>query len=199
MKSLFSTLGLVVLLSACATTHPPVSDRTIGAGDPVQFGDRKLTLLNSSTLRLGSRFPDFTIKGEGMAPVSFKSTGGIKIISVVPSVDTPVCEEQTHMLSESDGIDPRIERYTISMDLPFAQSRFKRESKLKNIIYLSDFADKNFGRSTGLLVPENGLLARALIVVDAQGVIRHLQVVPNAGMLPDMAKAITVANKIVGP
>lgn len=200
MKQLLIVLSFVGFLGACATNHNiPVSDRTIGAGDPVQFGDRKLALLNSGTLKLGNRFPDFAAKGEGGAPVNFKSTGSIKIVSVVPSIDTPVCEEQTHILSESEGIDPRVERYTISMDLPFAQGRFKREAKLTNIIYLSDFADKNFGRSTGLLVPENGLLARAVIVVDAQGVIRHLQVVPSAGMMPDMGKAITVANKIVGP
>lgn len=189
----------LAFVAACTTGKVPVSDRTIGPGDSVQFGERKLPLLNSSTLKLGGRFPSFTTKGENMQPVSFKATGGIKIVSVVPSVETPVCEQQTHSLSESDGIDPRIERYTVSMDLPFAQARFKRDAKLKNITFLSDFADKNFGRSTGLLVPETGLLARAVIVIDAQGMIRHLQVVPNAGTLPDMSKAFTVANKLLGP
>ena len=116
------------------------------------------------------------------------------LISVVPSIDTPVCEAQTHDLGESKTIREDVKLVTISRDLPMAQSRFAREAKLENVTYFSDYKTGDFGKNSGLLMKGSELLARAVMVVDRFGIIRYLQVVPEITSLPDMKKAIEEAN-----
>lgn len=119
------------------------------------------------------------------------------MIDVVPSIDTPVCDEQTHILGESRQLHPAVARVTISRDLPMAQKRFAEEAKLQSIVYVSDYKSGAFGRLSGLLMKGSELLARAVIVVDQSGTVRHLQVVPNVATLPDMERAFAVANSLV--
>ena len=83
------------------------------------------------------------------------------------------------------------------MDLPPAQDRFAAEAKLTNIDYYSDFPNNDFGKKMGLSMKPLGLLARAVIVTDKEGKVRHLQITPKARELPDMDKAIAVANSLV--
>lgn len=123
--------------------------------------------------------------------------GKVSIVNVVPSIDTKVCEEQTHILGEDKSIHPDIQRVTISRDLPMAHRRFASEASLENIEYISDFKDASFGKSSGLLLKESGLLARGVMVVDQQGVIRYMQFVPELTELPNMKKAIDFANSII--
>ena len=85
---------------------------------------------------------------------------------------------------------------TISRDLPFAQSRFAKEAKISNILFLSDYREGTFGKSSGLMIQENRLLARAVVVLDKQGIIRYLEVVPDLGQLPQMKKAFEAANSL---
>jgi thiol peroxidase len=119
-----------------------------------------------------------------------KEEGSILILSIVPSLDTPVCEEQTHYLGEKgNNLPPSVKRITISRDTPFAQKRFAKESKLTDLQYLSDYKQGDFGRSTGLLTEGLMLLARSVILVDRQGIVRYIQVVPEMSHLPDMDKA----------
>jgi thiol peroxidase len=126
---------------------------------------------------------------------SFK--GKVTILSVVPSLDTPTCDKQTHMLSEENkGLDQTVNLVTISRDLPFAQKRFAKESNIHNIQFLSDYRDAEFGKSTGLLIEESRLLARAIIVLDRDGVIRYLEVVPELAQLPKMEKALEFAQSL---
>jgi thiol peroxidase len=132
-----------------------------------------------------------------MAPFVFKADGKVKLVSIVPSIDTKVCEQQTHILGESDAINPKVQRITISRDLPMAQKRFASEASLTNVTYLSDYKGGDFGRAAGLLMESNGLLARAVAVVDGEGKVRYLQVVPELSNLPDMARAIEAANALV--
>jgi thiol peroxidase len=120
--------------------------------------------------------------------------GSVLFLSIVPSLDTPVCEAQTHYLGEEGKrMPPAIKRITISRDIPFAQKRFAKEAKLTEIQYLSDYKDGSFGRSTGLLIDGLMLLARAVILVDQQGIVRYVQVVPELTHLPDMEKAFDQA------
>ena len=130
-----------------------------------------------------------------MAPVNIaQPTGKVRIISVVPSLDTPTCDAQTHELSEKDpALANNIEMVTISMDLPFAQSRWARAAKVKNMTFLSDYKAAEFGTSTGLLIVPLHLLARSVIVTDKDGVVRYIQVVPEITELPDMQAAIAAA------
>jgi thiol peroxidase len=121
----------------------------------------------------------------------------VRIISVVPSLDTKTCEQQTHHLSEkNDGLDKSIELVTVSIDTPFAQGRFAREAKIKNVTFLSDYRDAQFGKENGLLVDQPHVLARAVMVVDAQNVIKYLQVTPELAEMPDMEAAFQFARTL---
>jgi len=123
-----------------------------------------------------------------------KERGSVLLLSIVPSMDTPVCEEQTHILGERGNRLPKdIKRIVISRDTPFAQKRFAKEAKLQNLQYLSDYKQGDFARSTGLLAEGLMLFARSVIVVDKKGVVRYIQVVPEMSHLPDMDKAFEKA------
>jgi thiol peroxidase len=120
--------------------------------------------------------------------------GQVLLLSIVPSVDTKVCEAQTHYLGEEgDRLPQSVQRITISRDLPFAQKRFAEEAKLTDLRYLSDYKTGDFGKATGLLVEDMKLLARAVVIVDRQGLVRYIQVVPEITHLPDMESAFEKA------
>ena len=174
------------------------SAKSFADGTPrVTLRGQPLTL-TGSTIQEGKPLPKISLPDGGLTMISLQSfKGKVTIISVVPSIDTKVCEKQTHLLSEENGgLDPRVRLVTISRDLPFAQKRFAREAKINNILFLSDYRDGNFGKGTGLLIDENRLLTRALMVLDKEGVIRHLEIVPDLGQLPDMKKAFELAGTL---
>ena len=127
-----------------------------------------------------------------------QAEGKVLFLSIVPSIDTKVCEAQTHLLGEEgDRMSPGIERITISRDTPFAQKRFAEEAKLTDIRYLSDYKEGAFGRALGLLMDGPRLLARSVILVDRHGVVRYIQIVPEITNLPDMEKAFDRAQELV--
>jgi thiol peroxidase len=131
------------------------------------------------------------VEAATMAAVDLsESRGKVLFLSIVPSIDTKVCETQTHYLGEQgDRLPTGVERITISRDTPFAQVRFAEEAKLTDIRFLSDYKEGAFGRSLGLLMDGPRLLARAVILVDQEGIVRYLQVVPEITNLPDMETA----------
>jgi len=161
----------------------------------VSLHGKQLTLKGDS-LEVGKSLPAIALPDSrmNMTPLqSFK--GKVAILSIVPSIDTAVCEKQTHILSEENGgLDAHL--ITVSRDLPFAQKRFAKEAKISNLKFLSDYRSAEFGKATGLLIEENRLLARALMVIDKKGIVRHLEVVPNLGQLPDMKKAFELARSL---
>ncbi len=154
--------------------------------------------LTGTALQEGQPFPAITIPDSGLQMTDLQSfKGKVTIISIVPSIDTKVCEKQTHILSEENGgLDKTVRLVTVSRDLPFAQKRFAEEAKIHNVLFLSDYRDGEFGASTGLMIQENRLLARAVVVVDKEGVIRYLEIVPDLGQLPDMKKAFQLAGSL---
>jgi len=149
-------------------------------------------------LQVGQTLPEVRLPDRSLKMVDLKSLKGkITILSVVPSLDTPTCEEQTHILSEkNEGLDQTARLITLSRDLPFAQKRFAREAKIENILFLSDYRDAGFGHASGLLIEENRLLARAILVLDREGTIRYLEIVPDLAQLPDMHKAFDFARSL---
>ena len=157
-----------------------------------------LTLVGPE-LKAGDSAPDFSVVDNGLKPVTLKdTTGKVRIISVVPSLDTKVCEQQTHYLSEKNkGLDKMVELISVSIDTPFAQKRFAEEAKISNITFLSDFRNADFGKTYGLLLKDPHILTRAVMVVDAQNVVRHLQITPELAQLPDMDDAFQAARKLV--
>jgi len=123
--------------------------------------------------------------------------GSILFLSIVPSVDTKVCEAQTHYLGEQgDTLLTTVKRITISRDTPFAQTRFAREAKLEDVQYLSDYKEGSFGRSTGLLMDKPRLLARLVIILDKEGIVRYIQIVLEIKHLPDMEEAFNKARSL---
>jgi thiol peroxidase len=173
-------------------------------GLPHAGGKTQITLhgkpltLTGTALQEGQPFPAITIPDSGLQMTDLQSfKGKVTIISIVPSIDTKVCEKQTHILSEENGgLDKTVRLVTVSRDLPFAQKRFATEAKIHNVLFLSDYRDGKFGASTGLMIQENRLLARAVVVVDKEGVIRYLEIVPDLGQLPDMKKAFQLAGSL---
>ena len=116
--------------------------------------------------------------------------GKVRIISVVPSLDTTVCEQQTHYLSEKNkGLDKMVELVTVSIDTPFAQKRFAEEAHITNVTFLSDYRDADFGKTYGLFFKDPHILARTVMVVDAHNTVRYLQITPELAQLPDMDEA----------
>ena len=163
----------------------------------ITLGGTPLTLMGEP-LQVGRTLPEISLPDRSLKMVDLKSLKGkVTILSVVPSLDTPTCEEQTHILSEkNEGLDRTVRLITLSRDLPFAQKRFAKEAKINNILFLSDYRDAGFGNASGLLIKENRLLARAIMVLDRKGIIRYLEIVPELSRLPDMRKVFDFARSL---
>lgn len=161
----------------------------------VTFKGNPMTL-EGAALKVGEQAPDFTALDNEMKVVSLKDfAGGVVMISVVPSIDTPVCEIQTKRFNkEADTLDADV--ITVSMDLPFAQRRFKEEHGVKGIYFLSDYKDHAFGKAFGVYVKELGLLARAIFVIDNEGKIAYQEIVKEMTEQPDYGQALEAARKL---
>jgi len=188
-------------LNGCAlhsVPEIPTSTETVAAGSTVTRAGNAQNLIGDG-VAVGQTLPNLKLTDRNMQLRSLDELRGRTVLlSISPSLDTQVCERQTHLLGEADdkALPEEVVRVTITRDLPFAQSRFATQTGFENIFYLSDYKSAEFGRGTGLLLEDLGLLARAVMVVDGQGTIRYLQVVPEVSHLPDMEKAFAVAREI---
>ncbi len=171
---------------------------TAGDGNSILMKGNPLPL-RGQAIKVGEPLPSAMVTDGNLGPVDIATGNGkVRIISVVPSVDTPTCEAQTHELSEKDRkLAKQVEMVTISMDLPFAQQRFAKEAKIKNVTFYSDYKTGEFGLNNGLLIDPLHLLARAVIVTDKNNVVRYLQIVPEVTELPDMAAAMKFAKTLL--
>jgi thiol peroxidase len=131
--------------------------------------------------------------------VNFSSfLGKVCIISSVPSLDTSVCSLQTKKFNEQAGrLGPDVAIIIISMDLPFAQSRFCGAEGIKNLQTLSDHRNASFGLAYGVLIKELRLLARAVFVVDRKGIIKYVQIVDELTMEPDYQAALDAVREML--
>lgn len=208
MSHAIATIALVALLAGCAgdETNQVQADLPIdkgsvkaGAGSSVTMKGGVLPLAGTGVVEVGKPLPAALVSSTELKPVNLTEISGkVRIISVVPSLDTPTCDKQTHELSEdNDGLDQKIELVTISMDLPFAQTRFAKEAKISNITFLSDYKHREFGNHNGLLIEPLALLARAVIVTDKDNIVRYLQIVPEVTALPDMQAAMQAARALL--
>ncbi len=150
----------------------------------ISFSGKPLTLTGTA-IKVSDTAPNFTAMDTNLKPINFSDLKGENIvISSVPSLDTPVCEMQTKKFN-SEAAKLNIKILTISMDLPFAQKRFCDSFNIGDITLLSDYKDRDFGQKYGLLIKELGLLARAVIIVDAAGKINYLQLVKELTTEPN--------------
>jgi len=191
---------LMFSLSGCATNQPkiPMDWASSQPGTQVSFRGNSLKLLGSP-ISVGKPLPSVeVVDAMTMKDVDLsKEKGSVLLVSIVPSLDTPVCDEQTHYLGEKgDRLPGSVKRIVISRDTPFAQKRFAKEAKLRDLQYLSDYKQGDFGRSTGLLTEGSMLLARSVIIIDKEGTVQYIQVVPEMSHLPDMEKAFEKASEL---
>ena len=192
---------LIAVFVACASTSEvkmKMTSQSVDPGTGVTLQGKPLRLIGEP-LKVEKPLPSVElIDAMTMKSVDLsKERGSILLLSVVLSIDTPVCEEQTHYLSEKGGgLPASVRRIVISRDTPFAQKRFAKEAHLENVQYLSDYKAGAFGQATGLFIENVMFLARAVILVDRQGVVRYIQVTPEVASLPDMEAAFTRATEL---
>jgi thiol peroxidase len=164
----------------------------------VTFKGSPLTL-SGDEVKVGQQAPDFKLHyfEGGMKEIKLSDLKGKPIIlSVVPSLDTPVCQTQTKKFNESLGqLGDKINALTVSLDLPFAQNRFCGAENIKNIRAASDYQDRNFGNSYGTLIEELKILSRAIFVLDAQGKVVHAEYVPEVASEPNYDAALAALKK----
>lgn len=145
-----------------------------------------LTLLGP-TLSPGSEAPDCKLVDNDLNTVALSSyRGKVCIIASVPSLDTPVCDMETRRFNEEAAkAGPEVSVLTVSMDLPFAQKRWCGAAGANHVITLSDHREAAFGFGYGVLIKELRLLARAVFVLDRQGILRYVQIVREVTEEPD--------------
>jgi len=200
MSARYYLYFIPLLLAACSVSAPhiPMNPGSVDPGTSVTRGGKPQQLLGTG-IALGQALPAITLVDRNLQTVSLADfKGEVSLISVAPSLDTAVCERQTHLLGEAgEELPAAVRRVTITRDLPFAQKRFAEHTGFDEILFLSDYREAEFGLATGLLVDEVRLLARAVIVTDRDGIVRYLQVVPEMGELPDMDRAYQAARGLL--
>jgi thioredoxin-dependent peroxiredoxin len=164
----------------------------------ITFKGNPFTLLGPE-LKTGDKAPDFTVVDNGLAPVTLASyKGKIKVISAVPSLDTPVCDTETRRFNlEAAAFPENVVVLTVSLDLPFAQKRWCGAAGIDRVTTLSDYQERSFAGAYGVLIKELKLLARAVFIIDATDTIRYIQIVPEVTSEPDYAALIGAVKSLL--
>lgn len=206
-----TTLCLALGLTGCGSTGSGTSflyknltvadgSTMAGEGHTVLFKGSPL-VLSGTGIKVGDPLREVKLTQTDLSQINITDTKGkgkVRIISVVPSLDTKVCEQQTHFLSEKNkGLDKLIELITVSIDTPFAQKRFAEEAHITNVTFLSDYRGAEFGKTYGLFLKDPHILARTVMVIDAHNHVRYLQITPELAQLPDLNEAFAVAKSLI--
>lgn len=164
------------------------------------MADRNTTLrgnpmpLQGNALAAGQKAPDFTLTGVDMKPVTLAETAGsVRIVNVLPSLDTPVCDAQTRRFNEEAVKDGKVKVLAISRDLPFAQKRWCAAAGVENVLTLSDYRDGSFGAAWGVMIEPLLIHSRAVFVLDAENNITYVEYVPEMSQPPDYDAALAAA------
>jgi len=159
----------------------------------VTFKGKPLTVIGPQ-LKPGDSAPDFACVTSSLEQVSLGQTAAkTRLFSVVPSLDTPVCKEQTVKFNQAlEGLKDKVACYTVSLDMPFAQKRFCGVENITNMQTLSDLHNRSFGANWGVLIEglPIPLLQRAVFVVDKNNKITYCEYVPEVGAHPNYDKAL---------
>ncbi|WP_347450625.1 thiol peroxidase [Acetoanaerobium sticklandii] len=163
----------------------------------VTMKGNSITLLGNE-IKVGDNAPDFTVVDNDLNPFVFSSEpASVKIISVVPSLDTSVCEFQTTHFNETASELGDVKIITISVDLPFAQKRFCVGKGIDKVKVYSDYKDLSFGLNYGFVMEELRLLARGIVVIDKNNKVTYVEYVKEATDHPNYDKAIEEARKLI--
>lgn len=166
--------------------------------DVVTMHGNPLTLAGDE-FQMGHMAPDATLLDNDLKPVKISDyRGKVVVVSTVPSLDTPVCDMQTRRFNtEAAALSDKVVILTISLDLPFAQKRWCGAAGVERVITLSDHHEAAFGNAYGLLIKELRLLARSVLVIDGEGILRYCQIVNEVAEEPDYEAAIDAVKKLV--
>ncbi len=159
-------------------------------GNPVE--------LSGTPPHIGAQAPAFDLTGGDMATVQLSdSDGKVRILSIIPSIDTGVCSIQTKRFNqEFDALPDSIVGYTISVDTPFAQNRWCAAEGVEKMTLLSDYKGNTFGRDYGLYIQDLGLLARSVFIVDKDGKIAYEEIVPEISQEPNYQAILDKAREL---
>ncbi len=155
--------------------------------------------VRGASLRTGEKLPEFTLTGAGLKDLTNADfTGKVLVISVIPSIDTPVCALQTKSFNRAASeLSKDVAILTVSVDLPFAQSRWCGQEGIENITMASDFKYQSFAKNFGVLMPDLGLLCRAVFITDKTGNIKHVEYVSEVTEEPDYNAAMSVIRPLM--
>lgn len=167
-------------------------------GHKVQFAGNDIELLGNE-IKVGAKAPSFAGVGRGLKPVEFKpGDGKIHIFSVFPSIDTPVCSLQAGRFNaEASNLGSQVEIMAISCDLPFALDRYCGAHGVDRMTMYSDHRDLSFGMGYGFVLNGLRLLARGVVVVDGEGVVRYVEYVPEVTHEPNYEAALTAVKSLL--
>jgi thioredoxin-dependent peroxiredoxin len=158
-----------------------------------------LTLIGPD-IRVGDQAPDFTVIDGNLNIFKLGDFAGqTKIISVTPSLDTPVCDLQLRRFNrEAASLPQDVAMLNLSMDLPFAINRFCSTAGIDRAKALSDHREASFGTAYGVLIKELRLLARSIFIIDKNDVVRYKEIVPEQSNHPDYEKALKALAEVTG-
>ncbi|MED4392951.1 thiol peroxidase [Priestia megaterium] len=158
-----------------------------------KFKGNDVTLLGNQ-VKVGDKAPNFTVLANDLSEVTLDSTkGSVRLISVVPSIDTGVCDAQTRRFNEEAAKLDNVKVLTVSVDLPFAQKRWCGANGIDNVQTLSDHRDLSFGEAYGVAIQELRLLARSIFVVDSNNNVTYVEYLPEVTEHPNYEAAIEAA------
>ncbi|QTN00084.1 thiol peroxidase [Sediminibacillus dalangtanensis] len=161
----------------------------------VTFKGTLMTLVGNE-VKVGDTAPDFKVLDNDLNEVRLSDySGQVRLISVVPSVDTGVCAEQTQRFNDAAEKLSNVKVLTVSMDLPFAQKRWIQANDIQHIDIFSDHKDADFAQQYGVLMEELRLLARSVFVVDSEGKVTYTEYVSEGTNHPDYEKALAAVKE----
>lgn len=164
----------------------------------VTFKNNPVTLVGNE-VKVGDQAPNFTVVAPDLSDKTLQDfEGKIRLISVVPSIDTGVCDAQTRRFNEAaSDLGEDVAILTISCDLPFAQKRWCGANGIENVYTLSDHRSMSFGDAYGVHMKELRLLARSVFVVDQTGKVVYAEYVSEGTTHPDYEGALAAVKELV--
>ena len=177
---------------ALATATSLTKERT----GVVTFKGNPLTLIGPE-ITTGQKAPDFQVLAQDLSPVTLASSRGkIRLVSVVTSLDTGICDTQTKRFNQEAAKLPNVAILTISADLPFAQKRWCGAAGIDKVQVLSDHKEMSFATAYGVFIKELRLLSRSIFVIDASDTVRYVEYVPEVGSHPNYDAALNAARQV---
>lgn len=163
----------------------------------ITFAGNDVNLLGKE-IKVSDKAPEFKATKNDLSVFDSKENeGNVIVYSVAPSLDTSVCALQAKRFNQEASKLENVKIVTITEDLPFAQARFCSNEGIENTIMVSDYKDREFGEKYGFLMEENKLLARGVVIVDKEGIVRYVQYVPEVTNEVDFDKALEEVKKLI--